>query len=1005
MKQLSKLKLTLVLILSSIGILAAQEISVTGKVMSSEGNELLPGVSITIKGTSKGVTTDFDGIFTIEANKDDTLLFSYMGFKVKEIVVTDQKNISVFLDSDVSSLDEVVIVGYGSQRKSDLTGAVTSVGSAKIAEQPSLRIEDALQGKVGGVSIQRTSGSPDGALRVRIRGTNSLQGNNSPLYVVDGVLGADMSGISVNDIQSIEVLKDASATAIYGSQGSNGVILVATKRAKSGTTVWSFNSNIGFDSLVNDIRIPTPYEYTQIANLAVPGSFTDTEQQAYLDDPSLGTNWTDEIFRTGLKQDYQFSAQGGSDNIKYYVSTTYNDIEAIVENDNYKRFGLRSNLDFKLSDKAKLTVNVNASRIERESSDIGVNAASFYSPLSQKYDDEGNYAFAHHIGRDNLDNPLFTMNEEITDGITNQMAGLVRLDLDLVENLTYSFTGAASTSNRNSSRFFRYLPGDVPSTSTARIIDRRNLSLQATNQLNYSNTFGEDHSLNITAVQEVQSVQNTQTQIDATNFISTTLGYRNLNLAESIASTNEAQNRNFQLASFMGRVNYGYKNTYLFTASMRADGSSKFAKGNKWAYFPSAAFAWKLSNEAFLEDSDNVDLFKLRLSYGKVGSQSINPYQTFSTLIAPTTGGVPVENGTLTIPILLGDPASPDLKWETTAQYDIGVDLEMFDGLLSVVADYYYKKTSDLLYSRPTPLLAGNVNPFVTENIGEMENSGFEFMVSSDIIQKDDFNLNIGANLSVNKNKLLSIEGLGNFIPVTSEQYQPNSFAGVIPYVLRTGRPLAEIQGLIYEGPYRTEDQALATAHGRDLGSPRYRDTNGDGLITVEDAVVIGNGTPDYTLGLNVNGNYKNFDFSMFVQSVQGFDLLNLDSYQRTRGYTNIDLLNAWSPTNESSNQWAYSSSSFDNPGNTQYLEDGSFIRLKNVTLGYTIPSETTSAFGIDSFRFYINAQNVFTITDYTGYDPEASATGDRDQSQGISDGDDTYPNAKSISLGLNVKF
>ena len=978
-----------------------QGVQISGLITDMSGQPL-PGANILEKNTTNGTQTDFDGKFSLNvANEKAILVVSYIGFKTKEITVGNQTSLNIGLDEDAASLDEVVVVGYGTKKKSDLTGAVAKIGSAKIAEQPALRVEDAIQGRVAGVQIQRTSGSPDGALRVRIRGTNSLEGGNNPLYVVDGVLGVDMSAINVNDIQSVEVLKDASATAIYGSQGSNGVILVTTKRAKAGKTVWSFNSNIGFDSLVDDIRTPTAYEYTQLVNSALPGSFSQAEQDAFLNNPSLGVNWADEVFRTGVKYDYQFSAQGGSEKIKYYVSTALNDIEAIVEADDYKRFGIRSNLDVKLSNKAKLAVNLNVARIERSRSDLSIRAASYYAPVSQRFDENGDYADPDGFGVTNIENPLYSINETVTDGITNQIFALVRFDLDLFKNIQYSFTGSASTRNNNTSSFARYVPGAEPQSSTAKVSDSRRLKWQITNQLNYNNSFG-DHTISANLVQEAQSVENWQNQIEASNFTTNSFGYNNLNVADAIGSTIVNANRDFQLASFLGRVNYSYKDKYLLTGSYRADASSKFAKGNKWAYFPSAAFAWKVSNEGFLADSEIVDLLKLRLSYGEVGNQAINPYQTLSTLEIPNNG-VPIQNGVLSTAIALGNPANPDLVWETTAQYDAGIDLEMFQGKLSVATDYYYKKTTDLLYAKPEPGFAGLPSPFIIRNIGAVENRGFEFLVSSNIIQKEDFNVNVALNFASNKNKFLGVDGLDDFIPVTSEQYQSNSFSGLVPFVLEKGKPIGSIQGLIYEGPYRTEDAALATLHGRDLGAPRYRDVNGDGQINNNDAVIIGDGTPDYTLGLNMNIDYKNFDFVMFIQNVQGFDILNIDAYQRTRGYTNVDLLDAWSPTNNDSNQWAYVSNREDTPGSTQYLEDGSFIRLKNIGLGYTLPNNVTSKFGVDSLRFYINAQNLVTITDFTGYDPEASSSGNRDQSQGVNLG--AYPNAKSFSLGLNLKF
>ena len=982
--------------------------SITGTVKDDTGMPL-PGASVIVKGTTKGTSTDFDGNFSISLTENDKILVvSYIGYVTKEITVGNQTKINVTLESDAAALDEVVVVGYGSVRKSDLTGSVSRVGAETIAEQPSLRVADALQGRTAGVQVQRTSGTPDGDVRVRIRGTNSIQGNNNPLYVIDGVFGGNLSSINTNDIKSIEVLKDASATAIYGSQGSNGVILVTTKTAKFGKTSWSFNGRTGFDKLINEIDYPTPYQFTQIVNQVTNGAnpYSAAEQQAFLDDPNKGTNWFDESFRTGINQSYQISAQGGSEKMKFYVSGTYDGIEGIAKNDSYDRYGLRANLNFQLNDKVKITFNNNFSRRDRKTTGFNITDAYYYAPDTEIFDEIGDYTTASANGFPTLFNPVYLQNEQRNQGLTSTFNSLFRLDATLLPGLSYSFSGSIGTNNTNNTRFNRYEPGADKTTSTSTVVNSERIQSQITNQLNYTKTIGE-HSFTATAVQEILKQTNVNSTINSTGFISNGLEAGNLSLATShIVTSPSNQNEDSQLASFLGRVNYNFAGKYLFTASYRADGSSKFADGNKWAYFPSAALAWKISSEEFLADNDAIDLLKLRLSYGLVGSQAINPYGTFPLLEIPDLG-VPTQNGVIEGAISLGTPPNPDLVWETTAQYDIGFDLELFNNRVTVTADYYYKKTSDLLFAQPLPISDGPPELSQTQNVGEMENKGFEFLIAGDVVRNKDFRFNLSANLSINENTFLGVDGIDEDIPVTGEEYQSNSFNGFEPFILRKGFPLGTIQGYIYEGPYRTADQALATDHGFVLGDPRYRDISGpngvpDGLITTDDVGVIGDATPDYTLGINASIEYKNFDFSMSILSVQGFDILNIDRFQMIRGNTNVEILNAWSPQNESASHWA-TAHNISTPATTQYVEDGSFIRLKNVTLGYTLPSDISSKIGVDKLKLFVNAQNLITITDYSWFDPEATNTGNRDQTQGVNLG--AYPNPKSFSAGINLTF
>lgn len=983
--------------------------SVTGNV-SDENGEPLPGATIQEKGTTNGTITDVNGNFSLNVPENATISISFVGFVTKEVQLNGRSVIDVQLSPDISSLEEVVVVGYGTQKKSDLTGSVASISSSDFEAQPVIRIEDAINGKAAGVQVQKPNGAPGSAMKIRIRGANSINGGNDPLYVIDGYIGADITSLNPNEIESINILKDASATAIYGSRGSNGVVMITTKTAKAGDSKIEFNTFYSTDQIMNTYELLNGVQYMETVNarhdaLNISPQFTTAEIDAVR--ANGGTDWQDEVFRNGSTQNYQLAFSGGNEKNRYYLSGTVAQQKGIILNSNYKRYGLRANINSKLGERFDLVfTSYNTYEESRNNyNQNGRNNASgvslIFPPNISVWDETtNNYSISPSYGPI-AGNPVFSASEIIYDSKKIQTLTNLQLNYKILEGLTFSVNGGVKAYYFDNPFLKTAAPGSPIGNTEAGHNNGYNWNLQNTNILNYNKVFAEKHSINVSAIYEQQTSVSRNNGAWATGFPTISLGYDNLSLGAT--SRVSSGYEDWHLQSYLGRLNYTFDEKYLFTATFRADGSSKFYGDNKYGYFPSGAFAWRLSDESFIQSIGVFQDLKLRASYGLTGSQAVGPYKTLSLL---QLGQNYSFNGTTDQSIGIGPGVSsnPDLKWETTAQTDIGLDFSFFDGRLSGTVDYYYKKTSDLLLNVSIPDYSGGGS--VTKNVGSLENKGYEFLLSGILLDQNKVRLQTSFNLSINRNKVLD---LGKETEIFTDGGYGGASYSAPPFILRVGEPMGQFRGFIFDGLWKSSEAAEAAEYGKVPGDSKYVDVDGNKSYGGEDMVNIGSAQPDFIWGWNTTLEYAGFDLSIFINGVQGNDVWNQTKWLTigmgadVKNPTSVDILNRWTPENENTTVAGFSSSNVTYAQSSQFVEDGSFIRLNNVTLGYGLPSGFL-ANALQEARIYVSAQNLFVITKYSGIDPELTSTPTwSDVAQGIDNG--TYPSTRRITMGLKVTF
>lgn len=1055
-----------------------QRFEIQGTIIDEAGIPL-GGANILEKGTSNGTQTDFDGKFSLEVtNENAILIVSYIGFATKEVNVDNKTNLKIILIEDAASLNEIVLVGYGSVKKSDLTGSVASVSSKVFEKQPVTQASEALQGRIAGISVGTPSGKPGGEQVIRIRGANSINGNNAPLIVVDDLIGADFNTLNPNNIESIQVLKDASATAIYGSRGANGVILVTTKKGKKGKAQITFDYFTRTQTVPKKVKILDALGYTTSANnrrryakySQQINDLTDfnypTEEEMLTPDANgnrsmtwlyyhpeaiqriqngeLSIDWQDEIFRTGMTNNYNLSIRGGNDNITYNVSGNYLDQEGLVINSDYERFNLRTSINTQASERLKvggtlLLTRENDNPVgEGSRGSLGVVSAALYAlpvGLGVKYPENFNdttYPFNESlVGRyfnhrgsyggfgdsspngGSLINPVAAALEPQRETITLRNTISTYLEYDIIEGLKLKVTGGMSTFNRNNRVYLNELINGRSTNDgvrTARLVNDENVFWQNSNILTYNKNFNK-HNLNVTGLFEQQYTTSTGSAIGVQGFNNNATSFNAIQAGEIVTDKSSYKEKRVIL-SYLGRINYGFDDRYLFTASLRADGSSVFGANNKWGYFPSGAFAWKLSNEKFLENSENINNLKFRASYGVTGNQAIGPYQTLSQI---TTGGsgldYPVNGSSTSLGSAFNRVANPDLKWEKTAQTNLGVDISLFDYKLNFTADYYYKKTSDLLSSRTLASQSGFSS--VLQNVGEVENKGFEFLVDGTIIEQDAFRWTAGLNITFNKNEVVELSSPDEErIPLNSVMY------------LLKGQPLGAIYGYQYQGVWQLDEESEAFGYGQIPGTAKIVDQNNDGVYDEEDKVFLGSANPDFTWGFNTSASYKGFDLNVQFQGVHGSEIYNEGA--RTRfdmedvGATGYRGRERWHPINQPDGYYQRvdytgtinQSAARQNATNIFtrkdawlsdiFVEDASFIRLSNVTLAYNFNENIVSKLGVDGLRLYLSGQNLKLWTDYTGYDPELAAN----ENDGIRGFElNGYPKARTFTFGVKVDF
>jgi TonB-linked SusC/RagA family outer membrane protein len=978
-----------------------QQKVLTGKVTDTSTGEAMPGVNVLIKGTAVGTLTDGNGNYTLPVPDQNNaiLVFSFIGYGTKEVPVAGSSSISIGLEPELTGLEEVVVIGYGTARKSDLTGSVMSVGADKFENQPIIRMDQALQGKAAGVELTQTSGSPDAGYKIRIRGSNSISGNNAPLYVVDGLIVGDINSINSNDIKSIEVLKDASATAIYGSRASNGVILVSTKRGIKGKGTISFETFHGISNVVQTLPIMNAGQYAEGVNfLEGYQLFSQAEIDAlYANDPQ---SMQEAAFKPAPSHNYQMTFSGGNDKVDYYLSGNYYTAEGTVYDQNYNRYIIRGNINASITDKVKIGFNVSGSRSATTGNSVGIPGIYIWDRTTPPYNAAGEYNFnpvLHPGVGGGLINPLVGPSENTRDNYVNQIITSTYLDIQILKNLVLNISGGLEWRNRNLSTYTTLLT----SAGVAAVDETDDARLQNTNRLTYTLERGSKHRLQIDAIHEQQSTQRKIMNVDGSGFFSDVTTYKKMALASIQLIDNFNSNENLQ--SFLGRVNYSLNSRYLFTASLRSDGSSKFQEGNQWGYFPSASVAWRLSEEGFMKGIEQIDDLKLRASYGITGSQAIDPLATRSQ---------PVINTNLTYPFSGADAytgvapsnrlANPNLTWEETSQINAGFNISLWKSRVTFEFDVYKKTTTDLLLDRILPEFVGPT--VIAENVGKVENKGFEFSLGLHILSTSDWN--ITTNIVFNRNRNTVLE-LVDDKPFEKGNVYVEQTLGFNPTRLEVGESMSMFRGYVFEGVYQLGEEAEAAIYGRKPGNAKYADLNGDNKITTDDVTLIGKGYPDFTFGINGEISWKKLSLNYLFTGSVGNDIYNLQRARMmglgsgTFHASHADYLDRWTTENPSDIPSARDKVEILS---TQFLDDGSYFTLKNLTLGYTFDNfDAFKAIGLNELRVYGNITNAFILTNYTGFDPESTSTGDLDVDVGIDHG--AYPLARTFTAGIKITF
>lgn len=1009
--------------------MAQQAGTITGTVLDNTGESVI-GASVLIKGTSIGTITDLDGKFNLtDVPTNGTIIISYIGYVTQEILVKGQRNFTVKLLEDSKTLDEVVVVGYGVQRKSDLTGAVASVKATEaLKSTPTGNVSEALQGRLAGVSVI-SDGDPSKAATIRVRGVNSISGDEGPLVVVDGFIGGNLRNINPSDIQSIEVLKDASATAVYGSRGANGVILVTTKVPTKDKITVDFNAFVNVKTVLAKPDILSAGEFADLANDfkseyytgASAAALYNPDQVQAFKDGRAGYNYADNIFNEpGIAQNYDLSISGKSGKSSFLASLRYENTDGIIKNSNYQQYNWRLKVDTEIRKWVKVGLNLwgnyNENKGPRMSQYNGLLLSAInFAPTMEPKNAEGAYNNKFAVNNGPTYNPMGHIWEldSATKRLANNLQGYV--DFTIIDGLTFrsqlgiTFNNRLGTNSHND-QSYEYFSGGSTKASAASDF---NYSFLNTNTLNYTKEFNKNHRINATAVFEQSHNNNythTSTAQDLTfpqMFGYDQLSYANLAFAES-------DRDKASLMSGLFRFNYVFMNRYMLTASIRADGSSRLAE--KWAYFPSIAVAWDIKQEAFMQQLEWMDQFKLRFGYGSVGNQAVQNYRIFSKMVA-------VKNSDGTTSYKIDRPAAKDLKWERNEQINAGVDFSFLSGRITASVDYYNKLSKDVLMEVKQAYYTGW--PSLLRNAAEIRNTGVEVTIGATPVRSNGWDWRTDLTLAHNK-------GVFETIPTpTKMQTQDGKYENKV-FRMIEGEKLGTFWGYTSEGVWKTTEvndiarnskgEAILDKNGNEQtnkalykvvpGQAKYRDVNGDGIYNESDQGIIGCGQPSFNWGWNNTVNYRNFDFSLFVVGFHGFDIYNAtrnSRYGTLAGVTtdlvtpNPELLNRWTPQNENTDVPGFVQVTNDikEAISSRYVENGSFVKIKSITLGYTLPVGVCKKGNINNLRVYASVQNPFHITGYSGLDPEAAMG--TPMTQGVDWG--AYPNGRNFLFGLNFSF
>ena len=1031
----------------------SQTQTVTGRVTSQPDNNPLSGVSVQVKGSNTGTTTDNKGHFSINAEGSSVLVFSYTGYDNKEVTVTGQGEVNVQLQTSNNNLDEVVVIGYGTARKSDLTGAVGTVKASQLQERPNASLNEQISGRVAGVQVNTNSGRPGGQTNIRIRGFSSISSSNNPLYVIDGVFlptgtqtqnSNSIDYINPSDIASIEILKDASATAIYGARGANGVVLITTKRGKTGKPRVTYDGDIFVNTIgPHRVHMLNAQQYLDLENLAydnikvydsagwAAGNYppsTDPrvkrkytaaqgDQYKYLPllfdangNPLYNTDWLKESVQHDLSQNHQVGVSGGSENTTYGAYLGYRDENGLLLNSYLKRYSARFTLDSKVTDYLRLGGSLSYNNQEENIVDNGTGGLNSVRMITEafpflpvKYPDGSwaeNYQYPGAEGGSNpvhiLTDRKYLVNTQTTLGDFYATVTLAKgLEFKTQEGVSIVERGVRDYSGRTLNQISQEQNG------IANVSNSRETYWSTENYLTYNNKFGGKHDVTGLLGFSWQGTNYYNISASAQNFSTDYYLFNNIG-AGSQQNAGSSNRSGFAFNSYFGRINYTYNQKYLVTVTGRADGSSKFGLNNNYAFFPSAALGWRVSEENFLKNSKTISNLKIRTSYGLTGNSEIPPYQSDASLNSYPA----VLGNTRVTGVGTGRIANPDLKWEKTAQFDAGVELGLLQNRISLEADIYYRKTTDMLLDKPLPRSSGYAS--IRQNIGSMENKGLELTLNTVNIRTKNFSWNTTFNISMNRNKVLS---LATPAPIYSGNPNFLSNTGII----KVGEPVGSFWGLVRLGVW-TEAEAKEAAKftsyrgGKPIlpGDLKYLDVNGDYVINDADRMIIGHGNPDGWGSFLNNFNYKQWDLTVELQYMYGNDVLNQTHHsgEDRTGIANSfsSVLDYYDPAKGNNNTMIATPrdtrAGYVTNVDSHWIEDGSFIRGKNLLLSYSFPVAVTDKMRISRFRIYASVQNFFLATKFSGNDPEVTTYGNAfAQGQTFFD----YPKSTTYRLGINL--
>ncbi|WP_449038720.1 SusC/RagA family TonB-linked outer membrane protein [Parabacteroides goldsteinii] len=977
-------------------------------VVKDETGEPVIGANVVVKGTTNGTVTDMNGRYSLEVPEGGVLQISYIGYNTQEVKVGSGDVVNVSLREDSEALDEVVVIGYGTVKKSDLTGAVGSVQMKDVSQVGITSADRALQGQIAGVQVNARTGQPGESMMIRVRGSNSLAGGNEPLYVIDGMPVEKMnSDINPEDILSMEVLKDASSTAIYGSRGANGVVMITTKRGRTGDTVLEYNGYVGVSSLRKKLDLLGKDDYIAMVNEVSQndgnGIAITPEQAAMLPN----NDWQDLAYQTALTHSHQVSVSGGTDKTKLYSSLNYMNQEGIIKGSDYNRFALRINGDQKLARNLSLNASIAYSYGTQNTANSNADGwgaiaytAMVMAPIQEIRDADGKYTNFSGTPWGGT-NPVGMAELYKNKTVNSRLLANMSLIYEIIDGLTFRVNAGAEVNAGSSDRYIPIglsaggkLDGDASkSKSNYYTIINENI-------LTYDKRFNKNHALNLMGGVTFQTYQYNDLGGSGTGFLRDVYETNNLGVA-STPGTPSSGYSDYRMASFLGRANYNLMERYLLTVTARYDGSSKFSKNHKFAFFPSAALAWRLSEENFMQDIDWLSNLKLRASIGQTGNQSISPYQTFARL--GTSG--PIFGDGKDIGFGLSSMANDDLKWETTTQTDIGVDFGFFSNRLNIGFDYYWKQTRDLLYNATLPPSSGYSS--MLRNLGRIDNKGFEISINTINVKGK---VNWTTNLNITSNRSI-VKDLGSDVYGNKIQRIDAPIGGGNWFPLFVGKAPFQLYGYEIEGIYQTDEEARLNGEAtKKAGDYRYKDTDGKAGITTGDKTIIANTQPKFTFGLTNIINWNNFELSFLLIGSVGGDIVNEFNKSITNigGTWNIrkDVWeNHWTPENPNAKYARASVATkdylaFGDPSSV-WVENGSYLRFKDIKLAYTLPSQWFAGSRKPNISVYLSGQNLITITSYSHYDPEASWT-----SSAVNGWDrGVYPSGKSFTLGLQVKF